>query len=817
MAKSPLSGPKNTRSSTTESIKKATVSDIDLKFELQQRNSTSSLLWNLRDWCHLKCIPSNALANPKRITRMQKLGRWIKEQKRSGTSELTIVTALFAFKRYITFCDNHSLSPFSKVGYLAYAGNAGELWRQIGLATTPNRYSFQYNDSQELGILESSAYQLKRNIDSVLLITGFDVSEFQATIQSFSQAKRDHLTGTQPYSSCEWGSLIRRTQYYFESLSEQLIEYKKQNPSSPPPQVLDQVIVDKVDGTNFVIKVGGKADSSPFNQCMCAGYTLFAYYTAFNDSVIQAIRHPLKTITGKKEGKTMTHVKVKAYKGRSDKEVQAMFTNLVEAEHPEATTDIGTGYIVADIDKRSIKGGDGLAFVETLRALSKAYSDDTYGCLIYNIDTNGRKKKTMIIHDSLAIMSQSLCLLSDDRVNLKDYLLECFTKLLENQQINFFKKAKNEVGSIIMSKKLTNISSSPRLTSMIPVLGIAVASCLTDIPLKNILMPLRYSDVDAEGNITIFFSYLNGKTGYFLVAHEYQYFFESLENYAQSKNPLPKLKRKGPVGKQPSFLFPLGSKQRTYQWEGTGLPIHRDFLLKIGIMHGDFYLSVTSGQIRTTHSDLEYTPNDGGLNARKILQHGEDAQASRYINGHPIVNIKQASQGMQGLENISGGLSRNQALEEVKKTLNIPIIAYEIWKARQTPTNPNGIACNGKIDLAEGKNRHYAAKKFAEKESILSENQEITCYQYDLCVFCKNAQLVDDPYSIYKLLSFIDAIKDSIDQFPERANFINEKVARFQLQIDGLPYETVEQAEVLFENHGRYPLFNSSDSIIQHL
>lgn len=312
MAKSPLSGTKKAPTSTSaiEAIKKNMLSDANLKFELQQKNSTSTLLWNLRDWCHIKCIASNPLANPKRITRIQKLGHWIKEQKRNGISELTITMALTALKRYINSCDHLGVDPFSKVGYLSYAGNAGELWRQVGLAITPNRYSFQYRDNQELGILESSAYALKRNTDSLLLITGFDVAESQVTIQSFSQAKRDHLTGTQPYSSCEWDSLIRRTQYYFESLSDQLITYKKQNPSSLPPLALERVVIDKVDGTNLIIEVGGKADSSPFNQCMCAGYTLFAYYTAFNDSVIQAVRHPLKTITGKKEGRTMTHVKV---------------------------------------------------------------------------------------------------------------------------------------------------------------------------------------------------------------------------------------------------------------------------------------------------------------------------------------------------------------------------------------------------------------------------------------------------------------------------------------------------------------------------
>lgn len=142
---------------------------------------------------------------------------------------------------------------------------------------------------------------------------------------------------------------------------------------------------------------------------------------------------------------------------------------------------------------------------------------------------------------------------------------------------------------------------------------------------------------------------------------------------------------------------------------------------------------------------------------------------------------------------------------------------YEVWKKRNQPTNPNGIDCNGKVDLVYEKDWHYAARKFAEKRGIIKEGQDITCYQYDLCIFCKSAKLVDDPYAIYKLLSFLEALEEGIDQYPERAAIIQLKIEQFQLHLKDLPLETIEKAEDLLEEKGRYPLFDSLSSVTQYL
>lgn len=810
----------NTSKSPKALIQKSNVADINLSFELKVKGYPYPHKFNLRDWCHLNCNASNAHAVPQRITCLQRLRKWVDLQIKNKVSNGTIEAKLRMFRRYITFCDVKAVDPFSKAGYLAYVGNIGELRRQIGLALEPKGYQFLYHDGEEMGMSEVAALGSKTHLDSVLLALGFDTSDYQTTLQKFEKGSGD--SNTVSYTSSEWKTMLRRVQFYFFSLATQLIAYRDENPSSPPPSILEDVVVDNVGGEDITATVGyvkhkgNGGESTAFNQCMSAGYIMFAYYTAFNDTVIQEVRHPLRTVTGRKEGRTMKFVQVKAYKGRSSKEVKALFSGLDESLHPEAKGETDTGFIVANINKRDVNGTrDGIAFIETLKLLSKAYSDDTHGLLIYSLDNNG-KKAPKNVHRGVNAMVENLGLLRDRRGDLINHLIASFTEVVESQQATEFKADKLETGFPVMTKEVVSLTKSTVSFRAIP-LALAAVTCMTDISLKNILMPLHYSKKDDEGDISISFSYLDGTVGGIKVGAKYQEFFELVERRAQTINPLQNNTPKKGAKYYPPFLFPLGYKYHASQWEGIKLPISQLLLSKCGIGVGDFYLDLNARKIRVTHSDLEYKSEENGFTARQILQHSIETQQTRYINGHPIENIKQTSQGMLGLTKIAEGMSRDEALKEVKKILDIPVLSYDQWKERRMPTNPNGIACDGKIDLVKGKNKHYSAHKFAEMVGVLDENQDITCYQYDLCVFCKSAQLVDDPHAIYKLLSFLDVLKESIDQFPARADFIQKKIERFELHLEDLPYETLEQANDLFKEHERYPLFKSSDAIAQFL
>ncbi len=813
MAKSRLAASRSKNKQIVETKFNGNVDSLDLNIELHENGKAYSTKINLLNWCHEQCNPQKPLVKPSRLKRMQKLKAWVDLERKNQSSEATLRGKLSGLKLYISFCDFKKLDPFSQVGYLSYVGNLGEMWRLVKIANEPKTYNFQYCDGEESGILESSANSRKTCIDQLLAVIGFDTSPFQATMKKFSGKLID--SATQPYSSSEWYTFVRRTQLFFFSLATQLIAHKEINPEAPPPNYLEDIIVERESGRDITISLGSSnGAASPFNQCMAAAYSLFAYYTAFNDTVIKNVRHPIKIVTSKTEGRTSKIAQVRAYKGRGSKDVKALFAGVDEHLHPEAS-DNEVGFIVADIKKRDKTGNvDGITFIQTLELLSKAYSDDSFDTLVYWLNEQGKKGKVSI-NSALEQLSQNLNLLSSRRGDLTDHLVKTYIDIVENQKMFTFKLSQREDGAKVMSKQIVQLSTITVTKRATPI-AYAALSCMTNVSLRNALIPLNYSEKDDNGEIIVSFQYIDGTEGKFTVPAKYQPFLKSVERYAATQNPLPN-GRGSRSSRKPAFLLPVGSRSKTTQWEKGEVPISQTLLRLCGVSYGDYFLNITSGRVRVTHSDLEYKEEERGLTAQKILQNSLETADKRYRNGHPISNNKQVSQGLIALSHIATGKTRNEAVEIVKKALEIPILEYDVWKKRNQPTNPNGISCDGKIDLTSEKDWHYAARKFAEEKGFIAEGQDITCYQYDLCVFCKSAKLVDDPYSVYKLLSFLCALSEAIDQYPERASVIQSKVERFQSHLDDLPLGTIEQAEDLLEERGRYPLFNSLSSVTQYL
>ncbi len=424
MAKSRLAASRNQNKSPAPPITKKNVTSLDLIVDIRPEGVLNSTRHNFIYWCHEQCDPKKPLAKPSRLERMQKLKRWVDQEKKNETNAWSLVVKLSALKTYIAFCDIKKFDPFSQAGYLYYAGNSGELRRLVDIASEPKKYQFQYHNGEEFGLLESSALQKKMNLDSMLPVLDFDVSDMQATLKSFTGEITDFAT--LPYTSSEWYALVRRTQLLFFSLVTQLIAFKEENPESPPPQYLENIVVERIDNRDITITLGRKNGSaseglaSPFNQCMSAAYTLFAYYTAFNDTVIRQVRHPIKMVTSNKDGRTSKVAQVRAYKGRASKDVKALFSGLEESSHPEAK-DEEAGFIVADINKRDTVGEtDGITFLRALELLSKTYSEDPYDTLIYFLNSEGDKGKVDVSGASFQL-SKNLNLLSDSRAELTAY------------------------------------------------------------------------------------------------------------------------------------------------------------------------------------------------------------------------------------------------------------------------------------------------------------------------------------------------------------------------------------------------------------
>lgn len=74
-----------------------------------------------------------------------------------------------------------------------------------------------------------------------------------------------------------------------------------------------------------------------------------------------------------------------------------------------------------------------------------------------------------------------------------------------------------------------------------------------------------------------------------------------------------------------------------------------------------------------------------------------------------------------------------------------------------------------------------------------------------MCHKCQSARAVDDVQSIYKLISFIDVLKEVLDQHPNAKKEVHNKIAAFEFTLDGASQDVCEGAMALFNKNGRHP------------
>lgn len=801
------------------------VSELDLSFILLGRGSEADCKYNLKDWLHLECDGHNELAKPNRSSKMLGLYKWVNKLRIEKYSDATINYKLKYFKSYICFCDKQGVNPFSKVGYLSYMGNDGELWRQVSLAVSKKNFVFQYEHGEELGITEKSAGSIKRTVDDVLSSLNFDIKKLQTNLHKFFNCFED---STRPYAPEELDLALRRLNFYFTSLATQLITFRNESQTKPLPSHLN-VDVDCINGEYISVFCGssvkgsghvGYSAISPFSQCMAAGYFLFAYYTAFNTSSILDVNHPIKPIKLDKEGRTSKFVQIKAYKARAAKEVEALFhSNENETDHTEFNPETGeAGFILANLSKRDRNGiQDGLTFIQVMALFSKIFSGVKYGRLFYGLDKQNNQVRLRIT-EAAKYISINLGLYNSEKALLTDHFMELFISAVDKMTVFKYAAISSPNTGFRVIRKIERKLTRYSIKKYPIKLAYAVLTCLTDVAIDRIVMPLCYSKKDDDGNIEVSFKYDDGRKGCFRILAKYSSLLKKLEEHSNFYYTIPAQNESEFDVQKKAHLLPLASRLNENKGRDLKAVISQDMLRECGVGFFNFYLSLSASRMRKTTSHLEYKEKDKGFAARMILQHSIETQSKVYANGHPTENKKIISQSMQALVEIAQGTSRDGAINHVKEYLNIPVLSYEKYKERNMPTNPNGISCDGKPDFIDGtKNLHYPAVKFAQDNNIITHDADIPCYQYDLCMFCKNAQLVDDPHGVYKLLSFIDALSDSIDYFPERKDITIQKIKQFQSHISNLPLSTIDAAQELMLENGRYFIFTSKDSVMQYL
>lgn len=817
MAKSPIHKGKVLAAIKDE---KDNIKDLNMTLKLHPLGQRPAV-YNLRDLCFHNCEPNGKLVKPSRLKHVKKIYNFLSNSMKE-LSDSTIQQYFRCIRSYLCFCDQSNYCFMTKKGFLAFAGRGGELDRQLQLADNPKPYLFLYEDGESMGLSEASIAGYKSNINAVLNGIGFDTLALQIHLHVQVGTKKNV---TVPYTKPEWDLMLRRLSYYFYSLSSQLIAFRELNPESAPPTCMD-AIIDYVDGEPIEVRVGqdiktpsykGYADGSPFTQCMQAGYLLFSYYTSLNATSILELRHPLIERKVNDESKTTEYLKIKAYKGRSSREIYAMFASISEREHSEWSEESeGAGYVSVNVKKKGTVGvRDGMTFIKLLRDLSNAYGTDKYGYIFY---VYGQQDSLFADYAPHAAekLSQNLGLYRSKGSELADYFIHVFKLITTFRKIPQFSFGrKSDECFRVVKKGIRDISSLTRTTQGIKVAWAAM-KCLvgSEVELKGIVMPLEYSKVDDLGFVHVSFHYDNGHEGCFKIESKHINFLKKLSSFALEKN---KLVPNDDTSYKPPYLLPLGRKGRTYQWSKKECLISVPFLMTLGIRHGDFLLDCSARKIRATNSKLTYSDDDKGFAARQILQHSPETQDRNYPNGHPDENSKMLSQGLSILAKIVNDIDRDDAVEEVKNELEIEVLEYDRYIKRNMPANPNGISCNSRPDLFDIADYHYNARKFAEKNGFLKDGMELPCYQYDLCAYCKSAQLVNDAHQIYKLLSFIEMLYDSIDLYPEGANKINKKIYRFESLLNRIPENTLFDAQNILQKEGRYFMFKSEHSVRQYI
>jgi hypothetical protein len=697
------------------------------------------------------------------------------------------------FRRYCRYVEANDIDPFSKKGFLSYCGRNGELQRRINLANKPLPYAYLYPHGAEIGLSEATASVIRGDIVKYLKRADIFSEQWMRDTPAYT---RISSKPTLAYSQGESTQLLRRLNFIFFSVTSQLIAAKeKGEPLERVEAVFDELdngTVQTIVFKNNAQKRGNIDATSPFNLAMLCGYYLFCHYTSLNTTSILNVCHPIVETEHKKAHRTTRYVTVNAWKGRAKKLVQGTFVDSGASVEGES--------LPIEVDKR-----DGLTFINTLAKLSLLFnntSNSSHPPLFYLLTKEGLPAPIGTGH--LKSVAPLLTCYTDNRINHAPYLIERFCEVIDNKTIT--KVTVSDTGTSRFIRKDTCIITPAAVKMWAASLAYSALRALTDIPLKNIYMPLNYSDVDEQGNVNVSFNYSNGASGEFKIESRYVEFLKKLEKYSEYYNTSKKPSKYNPKAKRTPYLIPLGRRNQTYQWDTLEYPIAR-FLRQIGIYSGEYLLDITAQRFRTSASNSNINPSDGGLSvAASLLQNQLRTLEDHYLEGDITQNQVIASQAIDILHEYAKSSSIEDAKAKVKESRNIKVLEYDTWKALRMPTNPNGMLCNGE-PTGKAKDEHRASQRRA--KSIVSEDINLKCYQYDKCVDCQSAKLVDDVSNAYKLLSFIELLEDSIDLMPERAEEFTQRANELmELAEQNLSEDVIVQAEDKLVNEGRYLLHN---------
>jgi hypothetical protein len=705
----------------------------------------------------------------------------------NGKSAQSVTGFYENIRAFIIFCDAVKVAPFSKKGYLKFAGNDGELRHRIKMYN-PSKKLWERQHGDELGVKESSASSILSSLRIALTWCGLPVNSWAPLHRGFS----GEATPYKGYSEAEEKYLVTRLSELFFELAPQLIAAKKQNfalPDEFPISIncggYQEVISIQ---TSLKTKTDGKSksgtsvkSSAAFNMAMGAAYHLMCFFTSLNDSNIRATAHPITIHTAERD-KSLQVVKVSSLKARANTEVDALLTN----ERNETF----------DVDKR-----DGVKFISILKELSKLYgSGEKDSPLLFTLNKKGEESDLFNLIEINKHLTTMLNLISPTRASTLPWFKELFYSYL-NQHVTNLQKKTNELGRVLVSKVILPCAKRTGTLGATKA-AYCILSCYTNLPLKGVLLPLSYSEKDPDGNINVSFKYRNGDSHCFSIPAADKALVQDVEKNATELADKQYLKYE-------RLLFKRGHEnQLPRDWEGVS-PITSNLMKAWSIQTNDYFISLQSSRWREMTSNQVYS--DSGIGCvQSILQNLLVSIDRHYANGDPRRNKIIISQAIQVIEQLDESTNLEQAKGIVIAKLGIPMLTHDEWQKKQekenAKTNPNGINCNGKQSIKDGKSTQH--------ETNNAMGFKLPCAEYDMCYKCQSAKAVDDVQSIYKLISFIDVLKEALDQYPNAKYEVHERIAAFEFTLDGASNDVYEDAMALFNKNGRHPRVSTDHAIL---
>jgi hypothetical protein len=755
MAKSNLS-----RKRTERPQKSKGSDEITTLFKKDGYASTASV--DMADFFHSECDPAKPRIKD-RATYVSSFIRNIDRRRKAKENENTLYNEIIELQVYLTCCDRSNVSAFSLEGLTCFRAALDEQGR---LYDKRKRFLFQHEDGDSLGLKASTIYMKWAAIVGVVDSCGFPAARLTADFPMLKRGDTDSFTAL---SDAERDLFLRRSQHYFFDLAAQLLAHK----GSEPPNILT-VAVDGVQievGGNFIPNPGEDSveAGAPINQALAVGYDLLAFYTSFNDTQLCELTRDLEL----DESRTKTNHKYYNLRQRKGRKNGA----VVDAE------------VGGHIEK------SGRRFLKILIELSEKYDTYDSGRLFYMRSVKGNCKR--FYRGKFQAMMSDLLFLTDDNSHLvADHLVDQFLNIVDNKRrLDCSTNSSGVLGCRTVQKKWRKITQPQKIA---PDIGFCAAHAIAGIgeEMKGMLCGLEYKPQD-DGVMDVYYKKSDGSSGCFSCGTKYRPFFERLESYsaqlcdgAHTKN---------------HYLVAFGAKNSAngvHQWEGFSPKGLWRPLAHIGIASGDFLLSVNSSRLRETGARA--IRNDGGTEDEiaLILNNSLATVMKHYSEGNKEESQLVLQEALEVLRRIASGEDRETAANNVTEALGIPCLTFKQASRQKGRINSAGFFCTSK----EKPSSHFVSARRAGKLGI--DPDKMPCFQYQKCIGCKSAKLVEDEDALYRSLSNAEAIARGAEYYPEDYDRLIADSQTIKLAIaKNVSRDLAEKVMARIVNVGLHPLY----------